>query len=150
MLNPPITPIDLSGGYADVSALLTILADPVKTKQRLDELVAQEAATKEQIATLNGMAAETRRLHSAAQATNIVSDNRKAALDAREAEIQQRAEQLELSESTRADAALRRREAACTAQEAANKRESERLAAMRADYEGRLAKIKNLTVTLEK
>jgi F0F1-type ATP synthase epsilon subunit len=69
MLNPPITPIDLSGGYADVSALLTILADPAAHKARLDELIAQETAAKEQIAALNDMAADTRRLHSAAEAT---------------------------------------------------------------------------------
>jgi DNA anti-recombination protein RmuC len=148
MFNPPIA--DLHGAYGDLAALLTILADPERTKQRLDELVAQEAATKEQIATLNGMAADTRRLHSAAEATNIVSNNRKTALDAREAELDERAKNLEQSESTRSDAALRRREAAVQAREEAATREAERLAAIRADYEGRLEKIKNLTVTLER
>lgn len=150
MLNPPITPIDLSGGYSDVSALLKILVDPTTHKARLDELIAQEAATKEQIAALNAMASETRRLHSTAQATNIVSDNRKAALDAREHELEERAKQLEQSESTRSDAALRRRENAVEAKEEALKREADRLSALRTDLEGRLGKIEHLATSLER
>jgi hypothetical protein len=141
MFNPPIT--DLHGGYADVSALLTILADPEKTKQRLDELIAQETATKEQIAALNDMAADTRRLHSTAAATNIVSDNRKTALDAREAELDARAKSLESTEA-RSDAALRRREAAVQQREAAAKQEAERLATIRTDLETKIARIKKL------
>jgi hypothetical protein len=146
-MNAPFTPVD---SYADVRALLQLLVDPVATKQRLDELIAQETATKEQIAALNDMAADTRRLHSQAEALNIVSNNRKTALDAREAELDARAETLEQSESTRSDAALRRREAAVKAREEALARETDRVAAIRIDYEGRLTKIKNLTVTLEK
>jgi hypothetical protein len=141
MFNPPIT--DLHGA-SDLAALLALLADPVKTKARLDELVAQEAATKEQIATLNGMAADTRRLNSAAQAANIVSDNRKTALDARAAELDARAETLEQAEATRSEAALRRREAAVTAREGALAREVERLAASRAEFETKVARIKKL------
>lgn len=150
MFNPPITPVDLHGAYDDLSRLLAILADPAAHRQRLDELVAQENTTKAEIATLNAMAAETRRLHSTAQATNIVSDNRKTALDAREAEIEQRTNQLELAESARSEAALRRRENAVQAREEAAAREAERLAAIRKDYEARLGKIKNLTATLER
>jgi chromosome segregation ATPase len=146
MFNPPIA--DLHGAYDDLAALLKVLVDPTTHKARLDELIAQEAASKEQIAALNAMAAETRRLHSAAQATNIVSDNRKAALDVREAEIEQRANQLELSESTRADAALKRREAAVESRENAVKAELDRLAATRRDLETKLGKIKNLTSSL--
>jgi uncharacterized phage infection (PIP) family protein YhgE len=141
--NPP-NPIDVSGGYADVSALLQLLIDPGATKQRLDELVAQENATKERIEALNKMADETRRLHNTAQATNIVSDNRKKELDAREAEIEQ-------SESRHSDAAVQKREAAVTrrenlveARENAGKAEADRLAAMRKDYEAKLGKLKTV------
>ena len=96
------------------------------------------------------MADETRRPNTTAQAEVIVLSNRKTALDAREAEIAQRAEQLELSEATRSDAALRRREAAVQSREEAATREADRLAALRADLEGRLGQIKNLTATLER
>src|SRR5258705_11196991 len=88
--NPP-NPIDVSGGYADVSALLQLLIDPAATKQRLDELVAQEKATAERIEALNKMEHETRRLHKTAQSTKVVSENRQAALDAQEAPIEQKA-----------------------------------------------------------
>jgi hypothetical protein len=82
------TPVDSHSAAADLSALLQLLTDPVATKARLDELCAQEAATKEQIATLNAMAAETRRLHSTAMATGIVLENRRTALDKREEELE--------------------------------------------------------------
>ena len=78
----PFTPAD---PYADVSALLKILADPATHKARLDELVAREAAAKASIVELNAMAAETKRLHNTAQATNIVADNRVKAIEVREA-----------------------------------------------------------------
>ena len=146
--NPPNSPIDLSAGYADVSALLQLLVDPVKTKARLDELIAAEAAAKERLAEANAREADTKRLHTTAAATNIVSENRKAALDAREAELEQRAEQLEQSEATRSDAALRRRESAVESREAAVKAELDRVAAMRKDYEARLAKLKTFSSTL--
>jgi uncharacterized protein (DUF3084 family) len=149
MFSPP-NPVDLSGGYADVSALLQLLIDPVRTKQRLDELVKQEKATSARLAELNDMAGETRRLHSTAQATNIVSDNRKAALDAREAEIEERAKGLEQSEARHSAASLQRRENAADAKEEALKREADRLAAMRTDLEGRLGKIKHLATSLER
>jgi hypothetical protein len=141
-------PLDLHNAFDDVTRLLAIIADPAAHRQRLGELVAQENKTKAEIATLNAMAAETRRLHSTAQATNIVADRRIAALDAREAELDQKAEQLERSESTRSDAALRRRESAVEARENAARAESERLAAARKDYESRLAKIKTFSSTL--
>jgi hypothetical protein len=145
MFNPPIT--DLHGA-SELAALLELLVSPEKTKARLDELVAQEAETKEQIATLNGMAADTRRLHSVAEATNIVSTNRKTALDAREAALDERAKNLELSEATRSDAALRRREAAVQAREEAATREADRLAAMRTDYEAKLDQIAKIKANL--
>jgi hypothetical protein len=129
---------------------LTNWSDSTTHSQRLNELIAQETATKAEIATLNAMAAETRRPHSTAQATNIVSDNRKAALDKREAELDERAKNLDLSEATKSDAALRGREAAVSAREEVNKREGERLAAMRRDLEGRLGKVRNLATTLER
>jgi hypothetical protein len=147
MFNPPIT--DLHSGYADVAALLAILADPEKTKQRLDELIAQENATKEQIAALNEMAADTRRLHSTAEAENIVSNKRKAALDTREAELDTRAQALELTEATRSHKALQRREAAVQAREEVVAREEKRLAAVKTDLEGMHDKIKNLAGTLQ-
>jgi hypothetical protein len=146
-MNAPFTPVD---NYADLGALLRLLVDPVATQQRLDELIAQQTATKAEIATLNEMAADTRRLHSAAEAMNIVLTNRKTALDAQAAALDARAETLEQSESARSDAALRRREAAVLAREQGATREADRLAALRTDYEGRLAKIKNLTTTLER
>jgi hypothetical protein len=148
MFNPPIA--DLHGAYDDLAALLKVLVDPTTHKARLDELIAQEAASKEQIATLNAMAGETRRLHSTAQATNIVSENRKVALDAREAEFEQRAEQLEQSEARHSAASLQSRENAVEAKGEALKREADRLSAMRTDLEGRLAKIKGLTASLER
>ena len=143
-MNAPFVPDDLQSGYADAFALLKILADPAAHKQRLDELVAQENATNEQIAALNEMAADTRRLNTAAQATTIVLNNRKTALDTREAEIDTRAQALELTEATRSHKALQRREAAVQAREEAATREDRRLTAMRTDYEGKLGKIKNL------
>jgi hypothetical protein len=146
MSNPTIT--DLHGGYADVSALLTILADPATHKTRLDELIAKENAAKEQIAALNEMAANTRRLNSAAEAANIVSANRKAALDAREAELDTRAQALELTEATRSHKALQRREAAVQAREDTVAREEKRLAKVKTDLEGKHASIKGLADTL--
>jgi hypothetical protein len=140
--------VDPHAGYADVSALLTILADPEKTKARLDELVAQENAVKEQIAALNEMADDTRRQNSAAQAATIVADRRKLALDAREAALDERASTLDQAENLRSDTALRRREAAVTAREEAAAKETQRLAALKADYEGKAAKIKNLAGAL--
>jgi hypothetical protein len=148
MFNPPIA--DLHGAYDDLAALLKVLADPAQHKARLDELIAQEAATKERIEALNAMAAETRRLHSTAQATNIVSDNRKASLDAREAELDERTKKIDGSEARHSVASLQRRENAVEAKEEANKREGERLAAMRTDLEGRLGKIKHLATSLER
>jgi hypothetical protein len=144
-MNAPIT---FNDSYADVSALLKILADPATHKARLDELVAQENAAKEQIAVLNEMAADTRRLNSAAQAAAIVSDNRKKALDAREAELDTRAQALEQSEAKRSEAALRRRENAVQAREEAVAREEKRLATVKTDLEGKHAKIKGLAGAL--
>jgi hypothetical protein len=142
-MNAPSSPItNLHGNGAD--ELLAILADPVLHKARLDELIVQEKAAKEQIAALNEMAGDTRRLHTAAQAATIVSNNRKTALDAREAELDERAKSLEQLELTRSDKALRSREAAVKAREAAVKREAERLAAIKTDLEGKHASIKGL------
>jgi hypothetical protein len=144
---------DLHGSYADgVYALLQVLANPDQHRARLDELIAQEKAATEQIAKLNDMASETRRLHSAAQATNIVSDNRKKALDAREgeigAELDQRRKVLEQDEAKRSDAALRGREFALSAGEEALKREETRVSALRIEYEAKLAKLSHLADAL--
>ena len=147
-MNAPFVPDDLQSGYADAFALLKILADPAAHKQRLDELVAQENAAKEQIAALNDMATDTRRLHSAAEAQNIVSNNRKTALDAREADLDTRTQALELTEGTRSHKALLRREAAVQAREEAAVREDKRLAAVKTDLEGKHASLKALADTL--
>jgi hypothetical protein len=128
--------------------LLAILSDPVAHKTRLEELIAQEKAAKEQIAAMNEMAGDTRRLHSAAQAATIVAANRKAALDAREAELDARAQSLDQVELVRGDAALKRRESAVTARENAVKAEAERLAAIKIDYEGKVGKIQHLATAL--
>ena len=143
-MNAPFTP-DSHGFYADgVYALLTILSDPAKHKQRLDELLAQENAAKEQIAMLNDMSADTRRLHTAAEATNIVSNKRKAALDQREADLDTRAQALELTEATRSHKALQHREAAVQAREDAVAREEKRLATVKSGLDEKHAKIKSL------
>jgi uncharacterized protein (DUF3084 family) len=147
-MNAPFTP-DLRGASADLADLLALLVDPAATKQRLDELIAQENATKAQIAALNEMAADTRRLHSAAEATNIVSTNRKTVLDTREAELDTRTAALELTEATRSHKALQRREAAVQAREEAAAREEKRLATVKTDLEGKHDKIKNLAGTLQ-
>jgi hypothetical protein len=144
-MNAPFTPVD---NYADLGALLRLLVDPAATKQRLDELIAQQAATRAEIETLNAMASETKRLHNTAQATNIVLQRREAALDAREAEADAREARLDQSEATRSDANLRHRESAAEAKEEALKREADRLAAMRADYQAKLEKLKGFTATL--
>jgi hypothetical protein len=144
MFNPPITPVDLHAGYADVSALLTILADPAAHKQRLDQLIEQENSVKAQIAALNEMADDTRRQNSAAQAATIVADRRKLALDQREAALDERAATLDQAENLRSDTALRRREAAVTAREEAAGKETQRLAALRATTEAKAERIKNL------
>jgi chromosome segregation ATPase len=148
-MNAPFAPVDVHSDYTHVTALLTILADPAAHKARLDELIAQEKAAKEQIAALNDMAADTRRQHSAAQATTIVLNNRKAALDARVTALDERQKTIESSEAARSDASLQRREAAAHAQEMANKRESERLAALRTDLQAKHDRIKNLAGTLD-
>jgi hypothetical protein len=142
------TPIHPDGGYSDVAALLTILTDPAKHKQRLDELLAQENAAKEQIATLNEMAADTRRMHSAAEAANIVSNNRKTALDAREAELDERAKRIERSETRKSDEALQRRENAVTVRENLVTQEEARIAVSRADLDEKHSKIKFLATGL--
>jgi hypothetical protein len=135
----PIT-TDPHLGAAD--ALLAILADPAAHQARLDELVAQEKSTKEQIAALNEMAADTRRQNSAAQAATIVANNRKIAQDKRDAELDERTEIIEQVEARRRDAALAARELAVTTRENSVKAEAERLAAIRTDYEGRLGTLK--------
>jgi hypothetical protein len=147
-MNAPFAPVDPHSSYADVSALLKILADPATHKARLDELLAAEAAAREQIAALNDMAADTRRLHSAAEATNIVSNNRKQTLDTREAELDTRAAALEMTEATRSHQSLQRREAACLARENVVAQAEKRLAKDRADLAGKHASIKGLAETL--
>jgi hypothetical protein len=143
MFNPPIT--DLHGAYADgVHALLAVVADPAAHKARLDELIAQEKATDEKIASLNEMAANTRRLNTAAEAATIVLNNRKTALDTREAELDEKAKNLDLGSA----ASLKKREAAVLARERAGTLEAERLAAMRTDLETKHARIRDLSANL--
>ena len=123
---------------------MKILADPATHKARLDELVAREAAAKASIVELNAMAAETKRLHNTAQATNIVADNRVKAIEVREAELDQKAEQLQRSEATKSDASLSRREAAADAKENALARREAAVAKREADADASFAKIKTI------
>jgi hypothetical protein len=147
-MNAPFTPADLQADYANVFALLAVLADPEKTRARLNELIAQEKAVDEKTAAFNEMHADTRRLHSAAEATTIVLNNRKAALDTREGEIDTRAAALELTESTRSHKSLQRREAACLAREEAAAREEKRLATVKTDLHDKHEKIRRLTTDI--
>ena len=147
-MNAPFSP-DLRDAYADgVYALLRVVADPATHKARLDELIAQENAAKEQIAALNDMAASTRRQNSAAEALTIVLNKRKAVIEARETELDTRAQALELTEATRSHKALQRREAACQAREEALAREERRLAALMADHNAKAGKLKDFAGTL--
>jgi hypothetical protein len=139
----PINPAD-HGAYTDVAVLLKILSDPAKHKSRLDELIAQENAAKEQIAALNAMAADTRRQNSAAAALTIVLNNRKTALDEREAALDEKAKHLDLGSA----ASLKRRETAVHAREEAATREEARLAAIRTELDGKHKKIQNLAGAL--
>ena len=143
MLHSTIPPIADDGYAALLKILADILDDPEKHRQRLEELRAQEKATRDEINALNQMAAITRRRSSEVEADKIVLANRKTKLDAREAEINERAQNLETAEARRSDRALQAREIAVSAREEAATREAERLAAMRKDYEDKLARIKN-------
>ena len=147
-MNAPITSIDLSSGRSDVFALLKILADPAAYKAKLDELIAREDSAKERIAEADAREADTKRLHSTAVATNIVSDRQKATLEKLQAELDDRAQQIEQSEARHSAAELQRRERAADAQEEALKNEAARLSAMRRDLESQLAEIKTLTSRL--
>lgn len=146
--NTLMPPTDMTDAAATLLKLLNVLTDVEGMKRLLEELAAQETAAKEQIAALNAMAGDTRRLHSTAQATEIVLNNRKTALDAREGELNAREERIETAERRQSDANLRSREATVEAGAEANKRERERLAADRADLESRLDKIKSFSTTL--
>jgi hypothetical protein len=135
---PPITATDLH------DALLTILADPEKHRQRLEELMAAEKGARDEINALNQMAAITRRRSSEAEAAMIVATNRAAKLDAREAEIEERTKNLDSIEARRSDRALQLREDAVTQRENIAKIEAERLAAVKADLDAKIAKFKKL------
>jgi ABC-type transporter Mla subunit MlaD len=135
----PIT--DLHDGYA---ALLKILADPDLHKKRLEELMVAEKGARDEINALNQMAAITRRRSSEAEAAMIVAKNRAAKLDAREAEIDEKAKSLETLETRRSDRALQLREDAVSQRENIAKIEAERLAAVRADLDAKIAKFKKL------
>jgi hypothetical protein len=146
-MNAPY-PVDLHSAFDDVSKLLAIIADPAAHRQRLEQLVTQENATKAEIDRLNAMAAETKRLHSTAVATNIVADRRIAALDAREAELEERADQLARSEVTKSDEGRRRRESMVEAREKATRAEAESLAATRKELDAKLVKFRNFSSSL--
>ena len=138
-MNAPFTPVD---NYADLGALLRLLVDPAATKQRLDELVAQQEATKAEIATLNAMAADTRRLNTTAQATTIVLQRREAAFSAREAEADDREAKIAQVEGTQSEAARRHRDNAAEAKENAVARREAAVAKREAAVEKREAKIR--------
>jgi hypothetical protein len=141
-MNAPFTPVDSHSAAADLSAFLQLLTDPVATKARLDELVAQEKATKASIAELNDMASETRRLHGTAQAVNILCDRRLAAIEEREAELDERAKSLDNSEAMKSAAAVQRRESANDAKENSLVRREAAVAKREAAVDAREAKIK--------
>jgi hypothetical protein len=146
-MNAPFTPVD-SHTFDDAFRLLAIAADLSATRQRLDELKAAEASAKERIAELHAMEAEIPRLHSTAVATNIVADRRVAAVEAREAEADERDANLNQLEARQSLASIQRERTVVEAGALANKREAERLAAMRKDYEADLKKLKGFTATL--
>jgi DNA repair exonuclease SbcCD ATPase subunit len=148
-MNAPFTPVDPHSSHADVTAaLLKIISDPAAHKQRLDELTAKQAEVSKQTEALNKLTADTRGTHSAAAAATIVANNRKTALDAREAEIEERAKNLDQNEAKLSAASLQRRENLVTSREQKVAREAERLAAIRTEYEGKLAKLKELAGAL--
>jgi hypothetical protein len=84
---------------------------------------------------------KTRGMHSAAEAANIVANNRKTALDQREAEIEEKSKQLATDQAMRSDSTLRRRENALAAREEAANREADRLAALKIEYETKIKKL---------
>jgi chromosome segregation ATPase len=147
----PITP-----AADQLYALLAVIADPATHKQRLDELVAQEKATQERIDALNEMAADTRRLNSAAQAANIVSDNRKTALDARETELGERAKSLDIAAAAQKAAAqateqkLRQREADVSRRETTVQQREDRIAETEVATKSALAVAESLKEKLQR
>ena len=74
----------------------------------------------------------------------IVATNRVAKLDAREAEIDEKAKSLETIEARRSDRALQLREDAVSQRENIARVEAERLAAIKADLDSKIAKFKKL------
>lgn len=150
----------------DVYALLKVMANPDHHKQRLDDLVAHQKAVDEKIAAHNELIAKTKGMHSAAEASMIVANNRKATLDQREAELKRQFSELETSvaehnklkqqftaqiKQREAAAALKEtsvleRENALGEREQTVKRESARLAALKIEYEAKIKKLKELAV----
>jgi len=140
---------DLHGAYADgVYALLTVVADPATHKARLDELIAQENAAKEQIAALNEMAADTRRMNTAAQAATIVLNKRKTALDEREAALNERAKSLEQHEGKVSAASLQRRENLVAAREVSVQAREQAAARQAEQLDAKHARIRDLSANL--
>jgi predicted nucleic acid-binding Zn-ribbon protein len=151
-------------GADEVHSLLAVIADPVTHKARLAELLAQEKATAERIAAHDELMAKTRGLNSAAEAATIVANNRKAALDAREAEIRARENQLAANIAQHNEAKkqlgaeIRQREAAAllkensvierenalSEREQTAKREADRLSALKTGYEAKIKKLREL------
>src|SRR5258707_14013613 len=101
--------IPLASAADDLNLLLRVVADPATHKARLDELVAHQKAVDEKIAALNEMAGDTRRLPSAAEAAGIVSNNRKGALDDREADLDHPAKQVGTAQARKRASGLHRR-----------------------------------------
>lgn len=153
-------------GIDEVHSLLAVISDPAKHKQRLDELVELQKTVDEKIADHNELITKTRGMHSAAEAANIVSNNRKSALDAREAEIRTRENQLaaDVAQHSKArqqfTAQIKQREAAAAIKETsvierenalgereqAAKREADRLAALKSEYEAKIKKLRELAI----
>ena len=151
-------------GVDEVHSLLAVIADPVTHKARLAELIAQEKATHERIAAHDELMAKTRGMNSAAEAATIVANNRKTALDAREAELRTRENQLAENVAKHNDlkkqfgTEIRQREAVAAAKETsvierendigererAAVQEALRLSALKIEYEGKIKKLKEL------
>ena len=140
MLHSTIPPI-ADDGYA---ALLKILDDPDLYKAKLNELAEAEKRARDEVAALHQMEAITRRRSSEAEAAMIVAKNRAAKLDAREAEVEEKIKSLESLEARRSDRALQLREDAVFSRENINRVEAERLAAIKADLDAKIARFKKL------
>ena len=155
-MNSPFTPVGLRGDNAhvasgDVSALLTLLADPAAAKARLEELVAEknaalDAATAVDAARKQAAADRSEAIKAVAEHKHLAAKHtaRETELDAREVELNERAKNIDHASA----ASVKQREGLVLLREQAMEREEKRLAAVKTDLEGKHAKIKDLATGL--